>query len=125
MELDDAVLRMWRRFILVRERDPETGLYLCQVSGAYFRSWEVQAHHTKPKALYPELAYELSNGALVYAGLHQGAVHAGNPSKDLASLGWWKEWVPMFRRQNELAKRRHFNNDAQARIDAYAARRAS
>ena len=119
-----AALRLWRRFLLIRERDPVTGLYRCQLSGLLLPSWAVQAHHCKPKSLRPDLAYRLDNGAIVSTAGHQGPIHNFNASRDVRQeRGWWLEFVPMFYRQNRLASRRKFNQAAQARIQEYLTRK--
>lgn len=119
----EAELRFWRRLLLLRERDPETGLYRCQASGALCRVWEVQAHHIYPKSIYPGRALDLSNGAVVLTALHQGAVHGNNASRDVGEGGGhWREWVAFFGRQSRQAARRRFAAEAQPRLDAYAGR---
>jgi len=72
----------------------------------------IEVHHCKPKALFPELAYELSNNISLCFICHRGTVHAGN-SFDLSN---WPTFMPLFRRVMKLKYFRDWNEKYQARI---------
>ena len=84
----------------------------CVVCGGTFNIWRLQAHHIKPKALYPFLEHRLDNGVTVCTGCHMGSVHRGNTFVDCSddeSHRGWRMFQPMFERWNDLAGQRSFN----------------
>ena len=90
-----------------RLRDKNTCAMCGRVGGT------IEAHHVKPKSLFPELAYMLNNLISLCMICHRGIVHAGN-SFDLNN---WQNFVPMFRRFMNLAYRRDWNDKYQNRIN--------
>jgi len=76
-------LRKWRVKVLKRD-DHE-----CQMCGVTER---LEAHHIRPKALYPELALQPTNGAALCFVCHRYCVHGGN-SFDLSN---WSKFIPFF-----------------------------
>ncbi len=71
-------------------------LWQCPLCGpnTFHRATALQAHHIYPKALYPDQALLLSNGALICSGHHQGEVHDFNAGADTGKpheeAGWYR-----------------------------------
>jgi len=76
-------LRKWRVQVLKRD-DHE-----CQMCGATER---LEAHHIRPKALYPDLALQVTNGVALCFVCHRYCVHGGN-SFDLSN---WSKFIPLW-----------------------------
>lgn len=85
--LDAYLLRKWSRFIKVRDGGE------CQMCAVRPGMGRVESHHVFPKGLFPELAYELSNGICLCVRCHRGVVHAENTWND---NGNWSKFVPAF-----------------------------
>ena len=83
---------------------------MCNVTPGLGR---VETHHGYPKAIFPELAYQLSNGVTLCLRCHRGVVHAENTFDD---GGNWKRFLPMWRRLRLLVDNREFNTREQHRI---------
>jgi len=79
-------LRKWSRLIKVRD---QATCYMC---GLKLGLGEVEAHHIFPKAKFPELALELSNGICLCWKCHRPIVHKGK-YKDYEHC---ERYVPMF-----------------------------
>lgn len=76
-------LRKWRVQVLKRDE------HECQMCGATER---LEAHHIKPKSLYPEHALQVTNGVALCFVCHRYCVHGGN-SFDLSN---WSKFIPFF-----------------------------
>jgi len=118
-------LRKWRRLLLLREsREVTPGgprLCVCVLCGTdvFHKTGGMQAHHVRPKALYPDEQYNLDNGVLLCAAHHQGMVHNGNASVDMTASTWttgWKSWLVHFERWNDMVENVKFNKENQSRI---------
>ena len=97
----------WSRKI--RIRDSRGGRGRCVICGGHFPIWRLQAHHIRPKALYPELATSMANGVSLCAGCHMGPVHSQNAVMDIKNSdveAGWRMFVPMFDRWVGLAVNR-------------------
>lgn len=123
-------LEKWRRLLLLRDsrvvyvvpgteklvRSPIC--VLCGPSVGY-RAHQLQAHHIRPKSLFPDLALRLSNGVMLCAGHHQGIVHNHNATVDVSRVDYeagWAAFVVHFRRWNELAEQARFNQLRQVEL---------
>jgi len=127
MEATSSQLTRWRRLLLVRDsrpifdRDDSPRACICALCGPdiFYRTFQVQAHHIRPKALYPVLALDLSNGVMLCAGHHQGVVHNHNASVDIRDRSHdsgWLNWLVHFRRWNDLSANEQFNFENQGKI---------
>lgn len=110
----ETILKKWRNYCY--SRDEAT----CQMCAALFRSdfARLQVHHIRPKSLYPHLALRIDNGITLCTGCHIAVVHAGNTFADIASVGNWASFVPMFDRKVNLAYAKRFEAKWQPRLDA-------
>lgn len=63
--------RAWRRAVF--ERDD----YTCQICTVYLGGGDLEAHHIKSYAKYPELRYDVENGVTLCNYHHQREVHDG------------------------------------------------
>ena len=63
-----AEYREWRRSVYERDN------YTCMLCGQ--RGGDLNAHHIKPYALYPEHRYELDNGITLCVDCHRGVHRA-------------------------------------------------
>ena len=95
-------LTRWSR--LVRRRDHHC--YLCEESESHR---VMQAHHIKPKHLYPELAYDLNNGIQLCRRCHMEIIHTTNTSH--------KKMYVLFKRYIKRKKIKLFNETNQYIID--------
>lgn len=126
----DYELLKWRRLLMVRDSRtinpsaPEAfqiRLGTCALCGdsVFYRLSRLQAHHIRPKSIFPDLALSLDNGVMVCAGHHQGIVHSHNADLDVtenAAGGGWRVYVPLFDRHVSLARQRRFNEENQPRL---------
>jgi 5-methylcytosine-specific restriction endonuclease McrA len=123
-------LEKWRRLLLVRdsrvvyvvpETKKEVRASICVLCGAevFYRTYQLQAHHIRPKSLFPGIALRLDNGVMLCAGHHQGLVHNHNAGLDVFSKDFdsgWATWVVHFNRWNDLAVNEKFNAANQHRL---------
>jgi len=123
-------LQKWRRLLLVRDSRvvyvvPGTGKEvrapICVLCGpdVFYRSYQLQAHHIRPKSIFPDLALRLSNGVMLCAGHHQGIVHNNNAGVDVGNRDFdsgWSTHVVHFKRWNDLAEHNRFNVENQPRL---------
>jgi hypothetical protein len=79
---------------------------------------KLQAHHIRPKSLYPEKAYLLDNGICLCILCHMHLVHGGNSFIDVVTVHQWRFFVPSFDRYVELSKNRRYNEKWQVRLTA-------
>lgn len=64
-----AAYREWRKAVF--ERDG----YTCQICTVYHGGGDLEAHHLKSYAEYPELRYDVENGVTLCSYHHQYEVH--------------------------------------------------
>lgn len=88
----------------------------CVMCQTISESSRLQAHHIRPRSIYPQLACQLENGIMLCLSCHQGTVHRGNSFKDMESWHHWRWFVPAFDRYVGLAQQRRFNRKNQGRI---------
>ena len=123
VEFNQTRLTRWRRLLLLKDcstillpggatlRSPKC--VMCRIDMPAYR---LQAHHVRPKSLYPDLAYDLDNGVMLCVGCHMGIVHAGNSFEDMSGIHHWKFFVPAFDRWNKLAAQRLFISNNQKKV---------
>ena len=123
LEFNTYRLTKWRRLLLVRDCTSVTlpngstvRQGICVMCRNQMPTWRLQAHHIRPKSLYPELAYNLDNGVMIDVGCHFGCVHSGNSFEDLKGIHNWRFYAPSFDRYVNLATQRKFNEANQQRI---------
>lgn len=123
----DHKLTRWRRLLLIRDSrvayvTPASGdrpekrvrLCICVLCGGevFYRATQLQAHHIRPKSIFPELALHLDNGVMLCTGHHQGIVHNHNAALDVTRkdrYSGWAAWVVHFNRWNDLTQNRLYN----------------
>lgn len=88
----------------------------CVMCRTDYPTYRLQAHHVRPKSLYPNLAYSLANGVSLCLGCHMQIVHAGNSFVDIETVANWRFFVPAFDRHVRLAVNQRFNEANQERI---------
>ena len=66
-----AEYRAWRKAVFERDE------YTCQICTFYTGGGNLQAHHIKSYADYPELRYAVDNGVTLCEYHHQNEVHYG------------------------------------------------
>ena len=119
-ELSPRILTRWRRLLLLREvRLTEDGgrVSFCPLCDLTMPTWRLQAHHIRPKARFPELAYMLSNGLMLCVRCHISITHAGSGYQDVhKGRDHWAFLRPAFDRYVGLSRCRYFNRDNQARV---------
>lgn len=94
-------LSKWSRLIRLREEGK------CAMCQGGFSIWRLQAHHIRPKSLYPDLALLPENGIALCVGCHMHIVHGGNSFVDVTPEGGrWRFFVPAFDRYVGLADTR-------------------
>lgn len=75
---------------------------MCVMCGGVFPVVSLQAHHIKPKSLYPMEALVLANGVILCVSCHMGVVHRGNSFKDITDPNaGWRFFKPSFERYVE------------------------
>ena len=127
MRVTSSQLTRWRRLLLLRDsrpifdREGSPRASICVICGpdVFFRTSHLQAHHIRPKALYPSLALSLDNGVMLCAGCHQGKVHNYNASLDIRNRDYdsgWMNWLVHFKRWNDLSSNEEFNLQNQCKI---------
>jgi hypothetical protein len=104
--LDERKLDRWSH--LVRLRDAST----CQVCLNKTKTGELEAHHVRPKALYPDEAYDLDNGISICRKCHMPIVHSTDDN--------WKRFVYMFRNVMRRKATVAFNESNQALVASSA-----
>jgi len=113
----------WRRCLVIRDaryiRPGGDKLSTCVLCGpdTFHRPASMQAHHIKPKSLFPELALDLDNGVMLCTAHHLGIVHNNNSFQDIMSndiYAGWTNFVSMFKRWNDLSINKKFNEKNQA-----------
>lgn len=130
----DYDLTKWRRLLcrrdcreIFRYEDPVSSkvtrvrMGICAVCGdqVFYPLSSLQAHHIKPKSLYPELALHLHNGVMVCTRHHQGEIHNFNPGLDVRDnrlCAGWRQYVDMFQRWNALKQNADFNEIHQTEL---------
>jgi len=124
-DFNEYRLTRWRRLLLLREvRDVVAAdgsvrrMSFCPMCSTTFPTYRLQAHHIRPKSVYPDRAYELANGICLCLRCHMGIVHGGNSFRDLSDVQQWRFFVPAFDRYVELAAVRRFNESNQYRLNA-------
>ena len=127
IEFSATKLTKWRRLLILREiRINEYGYRtsFCPLCGNDFSPWALQAHHIRPKSLYPELAYELRNGIMLCLSCHMGLIHRNSSFNDMVKKVYhWKFFVPSFDRYVNAARQRRFNEANQHRVESRRRRR--
>lgn len=129
----DYYLTKWRRLLLLRDSRPilpapgSPTMGICAICGdnVFYRLFQLQAHHIRPKSLYPFLALRLDNGVMLCAGHHQGVVHNHNADLDVTLNDFhsgWRNFLPHFRRWNELSLNRDFNEANQDKLPGISSR---
>ena len=96
-------LTRWSR--LVRKRDS----YCCYLCEECDRDRVMQAHHIKPKHIYPELAYDLYNGITLCRRCHMEIIHTTDSAH--------KKMYALFKRYNKRVKIKLYNETNQQIID--------
>lgn len=125
-ELNTYWLTRWRRLLILREcrlvdfGEASHRVSFCPLCDQATPTYRLEAHHIRPKATHPQLAYDLSNGICLCVLCHRHITHAGNTFRDIASGHHWRFLVPAFDRYVELAANRRYNQANQARV--YSAR---
>lgn len=124
-------LTNWRRLLLLRDcrtinpaDSPEDQLRggICVLCGdrVFYRLNQLQAHHIRPKALFPDRELLLTNGVILCAGHHLGIVHGHNAALDSSRtddfMTGWRVYVPLFDRYVSLARNARFNDENQRRL---------
>jgi 5-methylcytosine-specific restriction endonuclease McrA len=97
-------LKRWST--LVRLRDNHK-CYMCEKLDKH----DMHAHHIYPKSVYPEKAYELTNGVCLCGDCHLRIVHTSwgkNPS--------WLKWTGFFKRWVRRVANKRFNEEYQNKI---------
>ena len=95
---------------------------VCALCGdnVFYRISQLQAHHIRPKSLFPERELWLSNGVMLCAGHHLGIVHRHNAALDVGRLdnfqSGWRVYVQLFDRFVNLAVNRLYNESNQHRL---------
>lgn len=74
--------------------------------------WRLESHHIRPKSIFPELAYDLSNGIALCSVCHRFVVHGDN---DLEG-GNWAKFVIMFSVPMRTNKFKKFHEENQPRV---------
>lgn len=126
-EATDYYLTKWRRLLLLRDSRPilptqgSPTMGVCALCGddVFYRLVQLQAHHIRPKSLYPALALRLDNGVMLCAGHHQGIVHNHNADLDVTINSFhagWRSYLAHFHRWNSLAINQCFNEANQDRL---------
>ena len=127
-EISEYRLTKWRRLLMVRDAividtiETSAGVLKpvrsswCPMCNTAYPGWRLQAHHIRPKSLYPDLALNLDNGIMLCLGCHMAITHSGNSFKDVEEIGQWKFFRPAFDRYVNLSSQRHFNEENQDRI---------
>ena len=126
-EATDYYLTKWRRLLLLRDSRPilpvpgSSTMGVCALCGddVFYRLAQLQAHHIRPKSLYPALALRLDNGVMLCAGHHQGIVHNHNADLDVTVNNYhagWRSYLAHFHRWNNLAMNQTFNEAKQDRL---------
>lgn len=69
---------------------------------------DFDAHHTKPKSLFPKLALSLKNGVCVCSEDHQPLIHSEEHN--------WREFNHNFTRHNKRVAVKSFNEKYQGRL---------
>jgi hypothetical protein len=103
MEHYQYALRKWSNIVRIRDR------FICQLCLNKFPSRLVQAHHIKPKADYPELAFDADNGICLCKKCHHRITHSDPRNIRRFVMLWW----PYLNRKVV----RLFNKTYQSRID--------
>jgi len=108
-------LRKWS--IHVRRRDQQilsprarsVGRFPCWICGGWFASNMVNAHHIKPKSLFPEIAFDLNNGITICLGCHMLVCH-GTKHR-------WKRSTFSMCNYTKKGVAKRYNEEYQWRID--------
>lgn len=122
VDFNEYRLTKWRRLLLVRDcvtiqtRNGPIRMAHCQMCNNTFPVYRMQAHHIRPKSLYPHLAYELRNGIMLNLSCHMELVHGGNSFEDMKEHHRWRFFQPAFDRYVDLAINRRFNESNQHRV---------
>ena len=95
-------LRKWSRLVRIRDE------FICYVCSEKIERRYSQAHHIYPKYLYPEKAYDLSNGVCVCGDCHMPIVHSTNRS--------WRKFTCFFKRCTKRKKNKEFNSKYHIRV---------
>lgn len=96
-------LRRWSRLVRIRDG------YTCAICNKPITPrHKAQAHHIMPKILYPERAFDLSNGITIHAHHHQPVVHTSHT--------WWQGYAVYFAKLGRQGWRRLFNREHQEKV---------
>jgi len=113
--------RTWRRLLLIRDsrhilpnpESPRMGICVLCGPDVFFRTYQLQAHHIRPRSLYPKLRFLLKNGVMICSGHHQGIVHNHNAAVDVRDKSYqsgWRQFLSTFVRWNRLVDNDEFND---------------
>ncbi len=81
--LSDYYLRKWSRYARIRDRK------ICKLCDNLCPTNYSQAHHIFPKAVYPQLAYQLWNSICLCTACHLGVIHSSPENESRMRVLFW------------------------------------